>query len=168
MPGVLYEYLSDDHNRLDGLLQRAIAKPGVIDMEPYTQFRKGLLRHIGLEERIVLPAIAQLQGGTQAPIAARLRLDHGALVALLVPPPSASIVLTIRSILDIHNVLEEQEGGMYSLFEKLAGPDTERLLGQLKTAPDVSVLPHNERPGVIEAARRAVARAGYELKNVPQ
>lgn len=168
MPGVLYQYLSDDHDRLDGLLQRAVAKPGVINMEPYAEFRKGLLRHIAIEEKIVLPAIAQLQGGKQAAIAERLRLDHGAIVALLVPPPTASIVLTIRSILQVHNALEEQQGGLYQLFEQLAGPDTERLFGQLKAAPDVPVLPHNERPGVLEATRRAVARAGYEFKTVPR
>jgi len=166
MPGVLYQYLAGDHARLDGLLQCAVAAPGVIDPEFYAEFRKGLLRHIALEEKIVLPAIARSQGGRQPAIAERLRLDHGALVALLVPPPSPSIVLTIRSILQVHNALEEQEGGLYQLFEQLAGADTERLVGQLKSAPDVPVLPHNERPGILEATRRAVARAGYEFKAV--
>ena len=168
MPGVLYRYLSDDHDRLDGLLQRAMAKPGVIDMEPYAEFRSGLLRHIGMEEKIVLPAIARLQGGRQASNAERLRLDHGALVALLVPPPTASIILTVSSILQVHNDLEEQEGGLYQLFEQLAGPETEKMLEQLKAAPAVPVLPHNEQPGVLEATRRAVARAGYGFKGEPQ
>ena len=40
MPGVLYQYLSGDHDRLDALLERAVAKPGVIDMEPYAEFRE--------------------------------------------------------------------------------------------------------------------------------
>lgn len=168
MPGVLYQYLADDHDRLDRLLRRAVATAGVIDMEPYAEFRKGLLRHIAIEEKIVLPAIARLQGGRQAAVAGRLRLDHGALVALLVPPPSPSIVLTIRSILQVHNTLEEQEGGLYQLLEQLAGAETERLAGQLKSAPDVPVLPHNERPEVLEATRRAVARAGYKLWHSPQ
>ncbi len=167
MPGVLYEYLSNDHDRLDGLLQRAATEPGVIDMDLYAQFRKGLLRHIAIEEKIVFPAVARLQGGRQAAIAGRLRLDHGAIVALLVPPPSSSIVLTIRSILLVHNAFEEQEGGLYQLFDQLAGADTERLAGQLKSASDVPVLPHNERPEILEATRRAVARAGYEFKSSP-
>ncbi len=162
--GVLYQYLSDDHDRLDALLLRAAEKPGDMNMESYADFRKGLLRHIAVEEKIVLPAITRLQGGKPAEIAARLRLDHGAIVALLVPPPTSSIVLTIRSILEVHNALEEQDGGLYQLFERLAGPETEKLLRQLKGAPDVPVLPHNERPGVMEATQRAVARAGYEFK----
>lgn len=168
MPGALHQYLSDDHDRLDHLLQRAMARSGAIDKESYAEFRKGLLRHIAVEEKIVLPTITELQGGRQASMADRLRLDHGAIVALLVPPPSTSIVATLRSILHVHNTLEEQEGGLYQLFEQLAGPETEKLLGQLKAAPDVSVVPHNERPGVIEATRRAVARAGYEFTDVPQ
>jgi hypothetical protein len=168
MPGVLFQYLAGDHKRLDSLLHKAAAKPDMIDMESYAEFRKGLLRHIALEEKIVLPAIAHLQGNKQVALVSRLRLDHGALVALLVPPPDSSIVFTIRTILQRHNVLEEQEGGLYQLFEQFAGPDTERLLAQLRTAPDVPVLPHNERPEVLQATRRAVARAGYEFKTSTQ
>lgn len=165
MAGMLYRYLSDDHNRLDELLERAAATPEAIDMESYAAFRKGLLRHIGMEEKIVLPEIMRRQGGKSADIAARLRLDHGAIVALLVPPPSKAIVLTLRSILEAHNVLEEQEGGLYLLLEELSGSDEEQLLARLKAAPEVPVLPHNEQPIAFEAARRAVARAGHQFKD---
>jgi len=165
MPGVLYEYLSGDHDRLDALLERAVAKAGAIDMKAYSEFRKSLLRHIAIEEKIVLPAIAKWQGGKKADIAERLRLDHGAIVSLLVPLPNPSIILTLRSIFAVHNPLEEQEGGLYQLFETLAGPETERMLAELKAAPDVLVLPHNEKPDALEVTKRAVSRAGYEFKN---
>ena len=52
--GVLTEFLVEDHRRLDGLLQSAIADPGRIDTGSYAQFRAGLLRHIGMEEKILL------------------------------------------------------------------------------------------------------------------
>src|SRR4030095_11199272 len=130
MHGVLYQYLSNDHDRLDALLNRAVAKPGMIAMEPYAEFRKGILRHISMEEKIVLPAIAKWQGGKKAAIAERLRLDHGAIVSLLVPPPTPSMVLTIRSILEVHNRLEEQDDGLYQLFETLAGPETDKKLAE--------------------------------------
>lgn len=116
---MIYQCLSDDHDRLNGLLQQAVAKPGAIDMKLYAEFRKGLFRHIAMEEKIVVPTIARLQGGRQAAMAERLPLDHGAFVALLVPPPTPSIVLTLRSILEVHNVFEEQEGGLYQLLEQL-------------------------------------------------
>ena len=164
MPGALFQYLSDDHDRLDALLQRSVAKPGAIDMEAYAEFRKGLLRHISMEEKIVVPAIARWQGGQPPALAKRLHVDHGAIVSLLAPPPTPSIILTIRTILEAHNPLEEQEGGLYQLLEQLAGAEAESILAQLKAAPAVAVLPHNEKPEVFEAAKNAVAMAGYEFK----
>jgi hypothetical protein len=164
MLGVLYQYLSGDHDRLDALLESATAKSGVIDMETYSEFRKGLLRHISMEEKIVLPAIARWQGGRKADMAERLRLDHSAIVSLWVPPPSPSIILTLRSILAVHNSLEDREDGFYDLLERLAGPETERMLGELQGAPAVSVLPHNEQPDILEVTKRAVTRAGYEFR----
>jgi hypothetical protein len=165
MPGVLSQYLSKDHDRLDVLLTRATAKPGIIDMEPYSEFRKGILRHISMEEKIVLPAMARWQSGTKAALAERLRLDHGAIVSLLVPPPTPSIVLTLRSIFEVHNPLEEQTGGLYELLDSLAGLETEKILRELQSAPSVPVLPHNEKPEAIETTRQAVERAGYKLRS---
>ena len=164
MPGVLYRYMSEDHDRLDALLESATARPDVIDMDPYSEFRKGLLRHISMEEKIVLPAITRWQGGTKAAIAERLRLDHSAIVSLLVPPPMSSIILTLRSILAVHNPLEEQKDGLYELLEGLAGPETETMLGELRAAPLVPVVPHNPQADILELTKRTVSRAGYEFK----
>src|SRR5512143_2081219 len=80
MTQILYQYLAGDHRRIEALLDRAAADPGAYDMESYAGFRQGLLRHIGIEEKIVLPEIARLQGGRSADMAGRLRLDHGAIV----------------------------------------------------------------------------------------
>ena len=163
MAGVLYRYLSSDHERLNALLDRA-GNSNAIDIEAYSEFRKGLLRHISLEEKIVLPAIARWQGGRKAAIADRLRLDHSAIVSLLVPPPNRSIIRTLQSVFEVHNPLEEDEGGLYHLFEKLAGPETPKMLKKLQTAPDVLVLPHNEKPELVELAKQALVGAGYEFK----
>ena len=34
MSDSLYQFMAEDHVRLDGLLQRAVAKPGVLDADP--------------------------------------------------------------------------------------------------------------------------------------
>ena len=164
MRGVVYDYLSADHDRLDALLESATANRAAVDMATYSEFRKGLLRHISIEEKIVLPAIAKWQRGRKSALADRLRLDHGAIVSLLVPPPSRSIILTLRSILTVHNALEEGEGGLYEQFGALAGSEAETMLDKLKAAPDVLVLQHNEQPDAVEVTKRAVVRAGYEFK----
>ena len=72
MRGVVYDYLSADHDRLDALLESATANRAAVDMASYSEFRKGLLRHISIEEKIVLPAIAKWQGGRKSALADRL------------------------------------------------------------------------------------------------
>lgn len=164
MADVLYRFMAEDHERLDTLFQHAIARPGIIDTAAYHEFRRGLLRHISMEEKIILPAITRWQGGVKPAIWEQLRLDHGALVALLAPPPTLSIMLTIQSILEVHNELEEKDGGLYQSFEERAGSEAEEILSQLKAAPSVAVLPNNSKPEVLDAARKAVARAGHDFK----
>jgi len=163
MKVALDRFLSDDHERLDNLLEQAASKLEVIDVDSYAEFRRGLLRHISMEEKVILPAIARMQGGKPAPMSERLRLDHGALVALLVPLPTPSIILTLRSILKVHNDSEEKDGGLYQMLEQLGEDEAEELFSQLRSVPEVPVLPHNERPIALQAARRAVERAGYKF-----
>jgi hypothetical protein len=63
-----------------------------------------------MEEKILLPAAQRARGGEPLPAAARLRLDHGAPAALLVPTPTPAILATMRGILARHNALEEEPG----------------------------------------------------------
>jgi iron-sulfur cluster repair protein YtfE (RIC family) len=87
MSASLYEFLADDHDRLDALLERSVATHGLIEVAAYSEFRKGLLRHISIEEKIVFPAIARWQGGKTSALAERLHVDHGVIVSLLAPSP---------------------------------------------------------------------------------
>ena len=59
MPGKIHCYLAGDHDRLDALLERAMSDPAHIDAAAYAQFRAGLLKHIAMEEKVLLPAAAQ-------------------------------------------------------------------------------------------------------------
>jgi hypothetical protein len=96
-----------DHGRLEGLLQSAVIQAGSVDQGAYDQFRAGLLRHIGMEKKILLPTAQRIRGGEPRPIASKLRLDHGTIASLLMPPPSVSIIATIRAVLKVHNTIEE-------------------------------------------------------------
>lgn len=137
-------------------------REGPIDQTAYDGFRAGLLRHIGMEEKILLPA-AQRLGGKPLPIAHALRLDHGALASLLMPTPTPKIIIALRAILTRHNRLEEGPDGLYERCERLAGPEAGALLERLNAAPQVHVMPHSDSRQVLETVRRAVARAGYAL-----
>jgi hypothetical protein len=159
--GPISRFLAEDHARLDGLLRQAAARPGLIDRGAYAQFRAGLLRHIGMEEKILFPEAQRRRGGEPLPIAAKLRLDHGALAALLVPSPSHTIVAILRSILVAHNAVEEQSGGPYEACEQLAGLEADALLDRLRSAPEVPVADHVDSPKARAATRRALQRAGF-------
>lgn len=163
MSGPIPHFLTDDHSRLDGLLRRATAHPDAIDRAAYAEFRAGLLRHISMEEKILLPAAQQARGGEPLPAAAKLRLDHGALAALLVPTPTPAIIAALRTILAAHNTIEEGPGGVYEICEQLAGTAVDTLLARLRAAPEVPVSPHTDGPRIIAATRRALARAGYDF-----
>ncbi|HYM89916.1 MAG TPA: hemerythrin domain-containing protein [Nitrospiraceae bacterium] len=159
--GSVPEFLTADHQRLDALLQLAVADSGHVDQGAYSQFRAGLLRHIGMEEKTLLPAAQRLRGGEPLLIASKLRLDHGALATLLIPTPTAAVIATIRGILKEHNILEEGPGGLYEICDKLAGSDASQLLAILQTAPELAVLPHSDTPTVMNTLHRVLERAGY-------
>lgn len=162
MSGPLYRFFTGDHRRLEVLFERATANPKAYDMAAYAAFRSGLLRHISLEEKILFPA-AQSASSKPLPILAKLRLDHGAITSLMVPPPSPAIIGALRKILADHDALEESLDGIYELSEKLIGEDVEKLLAEVKNAPEVPVLTHRTEPFILDATRRALTRAGYNL-----
>jgi hypothetical protein len=165
--GPIHTLLADDHRRLEAILDRATADPARIDPTEYGAFRAGLLKHIGMEEKILLPAAQQQRGGEPLPIAATLRLQHGAIAALLVPTPTADVVATLRLLLEVHNPLEEDPGGMYEACETIRGMDSDGLLARLRAAPEVPVASHVDGPRVLAAARRALTRAGFDVAALP-
>jgi hypothetical protein len=165
MNGPLYQFFAEDHRRLERLLDEAVRSAPVYHMPSYGEFRAGLLKHVKMEENVLIPAAQKAAGGTPLAIASRLRLDHGALVALLVPPPSAIIVRALRAILEGHNRLEEDAGGLYDLCERLTGHQLDELMASLRRIPDVPVLPHKSEPFILEATKRALERAGYHWRD---
>lgn len=165
MPSQLYRFFTNDHRRLEDLLDRATANPAKIDAELYARFRAGLLKHISMEEKILFPAAQKHHGGEPLSIAAKLRLDHGAIAALLVPPPSRSIIAALRAILQQHDLLEESPGGAYEICGQFIGDDMDSLMDMIRKAPDVPPNPYNLNPNVLDATRRALARAGYNLED---
>lgn len=160
-PGPIASLLIADHRRMDALLERIGACTHPEELAAYHEFRGRLLKHIGIEEKILLAAAQRLRGEPLAQ-AARLRLDHGALVSLLMPNPTPAIVRAIRTIIAAHNPIEEGEGGVYDICETLAADEAEDLLRRIRQAPEVPTNRNMTTDKVMEAARRAIARAGYD------
>jgi hypothetical protein len=159
-------YLTGDHRRLDALLDAAVGTasvPSAPDLALYGEFRRGLLRHIALEEKILLPAAQEASGGAPLALATRLRLDHGAIASLLVPSPTPAVVATLRHVLASHNPIEEGPDGVYAICDALLADRAETLVEAMRAQPEVRVNAHNDAPGVMPAVVRALERAGYAL-----
>lgn len=159
--GDIYAFMAAEHAQLDELLGKAGGESGAIRSEAYQRFREWLLRHIRIEEKILLP-MAERKRGAPLSLAPRLRLDHGALAALLMLPPVDHAFRAIRAVLDAHNPLEEAEGGVYDECESLAGSEVAELLAQIAATPRVPVSSWVDSPKVLAAARRVLARAGHD------
>jgi hypothetical protein len=155
--GPIGEFMASQHALLDSLLAQAARG----NVEAYREFRQRLLRHIRIEERLLLPMAERKRGGELLPLAARLRLDHGALAALMMLPPARGTFQAVSGVLKAHNPLEETSGGIYDQCERLAGPEADELLLQCEKTPSVPVSPWIDDPKVLEAARRVLIRAGY-------
>jgi hypothetical protein len=156
VPGPLATWFAADHARLDALLERSVADPRAFDLEAFEAFRGGLLKHIALEEKFLLPAARKARGGEPLPLARRLRVDHGAIASLLVPTPDAAIVAELRTILEPHNAVEEGPEGLYRACDQLLAAEAGALLERIRAYPDVRVAPHRDGPGVYRTAEEAL------------
>jgi hypothetical protein len=102
-----------------------------------------------MEEKVLFVAARRARGGEPLDLAARLRVDHGAIAALLVPTPTPAIVADILSVLVPHNRREEEPGGVYDACDEALGPaDAERLARELRAFPQPPLKPYNDSPEV--------------------
>jgi len=137
VPRGVFEYLTWDHRRLDALLgdvRWRLEQQGCAAAAPrFADYRRGLERHIEMEEQILLPAFEQVTGIGGNPlagicqehvaihraveeIAARLQTgDRG---------ESLTLVDELRETLLLHDVKEERL--FYPMSDELAGGDRER------------------------------------------
>lgn len=134
---MLHQLLSDDHARLDALLRRCLDSER-LPYDVYQEFRRGLLWHIGVEERVLFPELRKLEGG--AALEQQLHRDHAVLAALLVPPPTHAELEQIAAILREHNALEETSGGVYEMV------DSDALAARIQEVPPVRLAPHSDTP----------------------
>lgn len=123
----------------------------------YEEFRRGLLRHISIEERVLFPELRKRRGAT--PLKQKLHRDHAALAALLVPPPSSLEIQQIAAILTVHNELEERSDGLYEIIESLAGDELAVLMNRIHAIPEVPVAPHVDTPLVRSTIEQLVREA---------
>ena len=143
--GPIERFMAEDHSRLDGLLTAATSV-NPIDELAYARFRRDLLRHIAMEEKVLLPYAREKRDGAALPVAPLLRADHGKIAKLLVRSPTLRIVDELREALALHNPLEEGPAGLYAECDALAGDDAEAVVSLLRDQPNVPVAKYYDGP----------------------
>jgi hypothetical protein len=143
--GPIERFMAEDHVRLDRLLAAATAGRD-IDLETFARFRHDLLRHIAMEEKVLLPEARLRRGGAPLDVAPQLRADHGSIAKLLVRAPTAVTVDALRQLLGRHNALEEGERGLYAVCDALAGDEAPAVVARLRDQPSVPVAKFYDGP----------------------
>lgn len=162
----LHQFFAEDHQRIDKLLDKATEQASEINLNYYHEFRTQLLKHIKMEEKTLFPAAKKANPAVMKELLPQYRLEHGALTALMVLPPTASLIKVIRYLLKKHNLKEEGPLGLYEVCEGLTQGQTQELLDQLIATKEVPVHPPNPATIAVEVARRALARAGYDFDEI--
>jgi hypothetical protein len=142
---VIERFMVEDHVRIDRFLLAATQGED-IDTDAYGRFRHDLLRHIAMEEKVLLPYARERRGGAPLPIAARLRADHGEIAKLLVRSPTAVTIEALRVLLGRHNALEEGPQGLYAACDALAGAEAEIVVGRLRAQPKLPLAKYYDGP----------------------
>jgi hypothetical protein len=135
--GPIERFMVEDHVRIDESLEASERADGSFDEAAYERFRHHLLRHIGMEEKILLPYARAKRGGVPLALAGSLRADHGEISRLLVRRPTRETVTELRLLLDRHNPLEEGALGLYAACDVLAGLETLSVVERLRAQPPV-------------------------------
>ncbi len=155
----IIDYVTADHTRLHELLDQAMSSPH-LDREAFATFRRGLLRHIAIEEKLLFPAVRQSRGGLPLDGAHELRIDHAALTSLLVPTPDQALCREILALLSTHDTKEETPGGVYDECARWLSGDQLILLGEQAAAfPEVRVVRHSNASNLYRTAEAALASA---------
>lgn len=162
----IFNFFTEDHERIEAILDEATKDMDNIDFDLYHEFRVGLLTHIKMEEKILFPAAQKANGGEPLPLANQLRLDHGAITSLMVVRPTPEVIIVLKHVLEIHDELEERPGGMYDLCEELTKDETDEIMEELRNTTDTPVHPFNEKPYTYEVAKRSLARAGFDFDEI--
>jgi hypothetical protein len=155
----LRAWLARDHEEINALALDARAPYG-IDNEAFERFRERLLRHMGIEERLLFLQIERSSEGPLAEVIHELRIDHAALTSLLVPTPDHVLAQEIADLLERHTQLEESPGGVYDQCIALLDDDTaDAILYDACEARPVQTAKYFDGPGTVRTAAAALDKA---------
>jgi hypothetical protein len=157
--GRISAVLTAMHDGLRRDLDACLLSGGGVDLERFDRYRHQLLRHISLEEQVLMPAlIAAL--GRPPDFRNGLRKDHAGIAALCVPAPEREWLENLRDLLDEHYRIEEEPGGFLDLCDQVLEPRTEAVLAAVERHPTPKLAPFKRGRPVRDQLRSVLLATG--------
>ena len=128
-------------------------------MEYYHQFQNGAIEAHKKWKKILFPAAQKANDGAASAGSKAPPESCGAYGA----DGSATtddVIKVIRHVLEKHDLLEEEPGGMYDLCEKTDRRRNASIAGWTRKVTKVPVLPPNKTDFALDVAKRTLERAG--------
>lgn len=158
MPSRVTRLLAAEHAESQAKLRACVGPDGTVDLKRFDEFRHALLRHIAIEEKVLMPALTKALG--KPPLFQNgLRKDHAGVAALCVPTPTREWVEDLRELLEHHQRVEEATGGFYALVDHHLGGDP-LLLDEVASFPALTLPDFVRGPKVRELLQEVLALTG--------
>lgn len=125
--GPIEATMVEDHAAVDALLRRALAH--AVDEVAFAAFRRLLLRHMALEEDVLLRYV---EARSDFALGDRIRSEHAEIRALLSGPARLEKIAQLVELLGRHNTVEEGPDGLYATCDAVAGADADAVALRLK------------------------------------
>lgn len=145
--------MDNQHRRIEWLLTESLGDGDqrALDLAAYTAFRETMLRHIGIEEKLLLAGLREAQ--VQFAPAWAIHRDHAALASLMSAEPDLALALEVARLVDTHMTLEEGPQGLFSVCARSLSE--EALVVGAHAYPEVKPAPWSKAewlPRTVQAA----------------
>ncbi len=154
----------EEHLALAAQLRAATGAGGEVDLEAWTSFRKALVRHLAIEERIIVPMLEARRAPELLATRSELAHDHAALMTLLVPAPNPIWLTDLAERLAHHVAAEEGPGGLYELLDRHLASSARELLEAARSLRTIELGPPAEGAATGVAVSLALAAVGLRRK----
>ncbi len=157
MPSTVGAALLAARRALRQSVELCLASGEAVALEAFEVFRRRLVWLVGVEQRLLLPALVARVG--TPPFLKGMRRDHTDLVSLCAAHPRGPWMQNLAQLLEHHLALEERPGGLMPLVEEHLG-DSAQLLADLARYPAPQLPKVATGAAVREALRLLLLEAG--------
>ncbi|MCU0701650.1 MAG: hemerythrin domain-containing protein [Myxococcaceae bacterium] len=157
--GRISAVLTAMHDELRRDLDACLLAEGGVDVERFDTYRHALLRHISLEEQVLMPALIAARG-RPPDFRNGLRKDHAGIAALCVPMPEREWLENLKDLLDEHYRIEEEPGGFLDQCDEALAARAETVLAAIARHPTPALAPFKRGRPVRDQLRSVMLATG--------